>query len=613
MLFTADFETTTNPKDCRVWAYGLCEIGNPSNFIYGNNIDDFMYYLEHHKKNLKLWFHNARFDCTFIMYWLFRNGFKHVEDRKDLKNKTFITLISDKGQFYSMKIVFKKSGHKTKYVEIFDSLKLLSFSVKQIAKDFKLPIQKLKLGSHPIRNKKFMMFSYDILQYFKGRKRIKKYDIKLLQLGYKGFRKKGHIISEHELKYLTNDCEVMSRALDYMMNVLGMTKMTVGSNALAEYKDVIGKYKFQDYFPILDFEIDKVVRQSYKGGWTYLDSRFANKIIDGGIVLDVNALYPSRMYDCLLPYGRPLYFKGKYKKDDLYNLYVQVFECQFELKKDHLPIVQIKNNLGSFIPTQYLKDSAGECPRLCMTNIDFTLFKEQYDVYNIEYFGGYKFKSSNIFFKEYIDKWNGNKMKAKDEENGAMYVTSKLMLNNIYGKFALNPKVRSKIPCYDKKEDKLHYSYGEEEIRDPIYIPMGTFITSYARDKTIRAAQAVYPRFMYADTDSLHLKGYDIPEELKDQIDSKKLGWWDHEFTFDKAKYLRQKTYMERGHNPSKPNQEIYTKITCAGMPSACYGQVNFENFAIGSKFKGKLTPMNVSGGIVLEDTLFTIKNFKVL
>lgn len=30
--FTADFETTTDPKDCRVWAWGVCEVGNEDYF-----------------------------------------------------------------------------------------------------------------------------------------------------------------------------------------------------------------------------------------------------------------------------------------------------------------------------------------------------------------------------------------------------------------------------------------------------------------------------------------------------------------------------------------------------------------------------------------------------
>lgn len=41
-LFTADFETTTDPTDCRVWACGICEIGNPDNFTYMNDINGFI-------------------------------------------------------------------------------------------------------------------------------------------------------------------------------------------------------------------------------------------------------------------------------------------------------------------------------------------------------------------------------------------------------------------------------------------------------------------------------------------------------------------------------------------------------------------------------------------
>jgi len=30
--FACDFETTTDPNDCRVWAYGVMEIGNEKNY-----------------------------------------------------------------------------------------------------------------------------------------------------------------------------------------------------------------------------------------------------------------------------------------------------------------------------------------------------------------------------------------------------------------------------------------------------------------------------------------------------------------------------------------------------------------------------------------------------
>lgn len=136
-LYTADFETTTDPHDCRVWAYGICEIGNPDNFIYGNSIDGFIQWAKTQGK-ATTYFHNLKFDGEFILCYLFENGFKHVVDRRDLDTNTFTTLISDKGQFYSMEICFERKGKVKKSLTIYDSLKILPFSVAAIAKGFNL-------------------------------------------------------------------------------------------------------------------------------------------------------------------------------------------------------------------------------------------------------------------------------------------------------------------------------------------------------------------------------------------------------------------------------------------------------------------------------------------
>ena len=73
--FTADFETSTLEwwqidGYARVWAWALCEIGNPDNFIYGTELDEFMEYLEKSRDNLTLYFHNLKFDSSYIFYWL---------------------------------------------------------------------------------------------------------------------------------------------------------------------------------------------------------------------------------------------------------------------------------------------------------------------------------------------------------------------------------------------------------------------------------------------------------------------------------------------------------------------------------------------------------------
>lgn len=553
MLFTADFETTTDPLDCRVWACGICSIDETHSFKYGNSLE---WFIEFAKNNIgsTFYFHNLKFDGEFILCYLFEHGYKHVTDRKKLKTKTFTTLISDKGQFYSLEICFNKDENKTEKITIYDSLKILPFSVEAIAKGFNLPISKLEID----------------------------YDEK---------REIGHILTPQEIDYLRNDVEIMSRALLTLFNQ-DLRQMTQGSNALYDYKKIVGKKNFSKWFPIPDYDFD--IRQSYKGGFTYCDPRRQGQDIGEGIVLDVNSLYPSVMYYQPLPYGEGIFFEGKYKPDKLYNLYVQMFTCQFELKENYIPTIQLKNNL-SFIPTAYLSSSEDEEVTMCLTSVDLELFFEHYHVYNITWHNGWKFKSTTGLFKEYIDKWNAVKMESTLNGNKAMRTLAKLMLNALYGKFALNPNVQSKIPYYDN--GIIKYTLGEKETRNPIYIPVGTFITAWARHKIITSAQKVYDRFLYADTDSLHLIGTEIPKGL--EVDPVKLGTWKHESTFTRARFIRQKTYIE------EIDGEL--NITCAGMPSRCYKHVTWDNFIAGSSFEGKLQLTHVQGGIVLKDIDFTI------
>lgn len=552
--YVADFETTTDENDCRVWAYGVCEIGSPNNFVYGNDIDDFLKYCKN-SNNATFYFHNLKFDGEFIMIRLFELGFRHVVDRKELESRTFTTLISNKGQFYSMQIMFEKRGKRKKTVTIYDSLKILPFSVNDIAKGFNLPMTKLEID----------------------------YDAK---------REVGHVLTVDEVEYLKNDVVIVACALDVLFQQ-GLDKMTQGSNALLDYKRTITAKRFEKWFPIPDYDAD--VRRSYRGGFTYLNPKYKGLDIDEGIVFDVNSLYPSVMHDNPLPYGEGIYFEGQYKPDTLYNLYVQMFTCQFDLKPDHIPTVQLKNNLA-FVPTEYITTSGEEEVTMCMTNIDLELFFKHYDVYNIEYHSGWKFKSTTELFKEYIDKWSAVKIQAKKDGNKALYLLAKLMLNALYGKFALNPNVQGKIPYY--YEGMIKYREGEKETRNPIYIPVGTFVTSWARHKTITAAQSVYDRFIYADTDSLHLIGSDVPSEL--DVDPVALGKWSHEYNFTRGRFVRQKSYIEE--------VDGILHITCAGLPERCYEFVTWDNFREGAIYEGKLQAKHVKGGIVLKDTTFEIK-----
>jgi hypothetical protein len=139
---------------------------------------------------------------------------------------------------------------------------------------------------------------------------------------------------------------------------------------------------------------------------------------------------------------------------------------------------------------------------------------------------------------------------------------------------------------------------------------MGCFITAYARDYTIRTAQKCFDRICYCDTDSIHLSGTEIPSVIKDIIDKDRLGYWQHESTFSRAKFVRQKTYLE------VVDDKLHVK--CAGMPDNLKKYVIWENFteyneqmllpARDGYWFGKLMPKQVNGGVVLEETHFAIR-----
>ena len=573
--FTADFETNVDEKDCRVWAYALCEIDDTNNFIYGNSIEDFINFCSNKKENFNLYFHNLKFDGEYIFSFLLNNGYKCIKDKKDREDKTFTCLISDTGQFYSIEIYFEVHKKFVNKVTIYDSLKILNFSVEQIAKDFHLPIRKLEID-------------------------------------YLEKRPVGHILTTEEIDYIRNDVTIMAMALKIMFTE-DLKKMTIGSDALEHYKKI--NKNFDKYFPELPYDIDKDIRRSYKGGFTYLNDAYKNKETSCGIVLDVNSLYPSVMKNESLPYGQPIYFTGKYQKDLLYPLYVQTISCIFEVKKGKIPTIQIKNNL-SFLPNEYIKSSDGDIVTLTLTSVDLELFFEHYDVTEITYHNGWKFKALKGLFTTYIDYWSDKKISSKKEGNYALYKISKLMLNSLYGKFGLNPDVRGKYPELDEN-GVISYKMYPAEVRKPIYIPVATFITSYARKKTITTSQAIKDYstkkyrtdlYVYSDTDSIHCL-FEDDTELKDiiEIDNYKLGAWKLESTFVRGKYIRQKCYIELGYD-DKMN------VTIAGLPKKLGNLITFENFDLGFTTENmnidekKLTYKHVKGGVMLVNTDFSIR-----
>lgn len=667
--FVGDFETTVYKGQTKteVWASAIVELGTEDVIIF-HSLPETMDFLLTIPGNLCIYYHNLKFDGAFLLdYFIAQKGvpqalyhtgdgdldLKFYEDQA-MPGGTIKYSISHMGQFYS--ITYHQGG---RFIEFRDSLKLLPFSVKTIGESFQTKHRKLAME-------------------------------------YEGERYAGCTITPEEKEYIANDVLVVKEALEFMFSQ-GHDRLTIGSCCLNEFQTECNPamdYKeYKAFFPNLshypidpeDFgssTVDEYVRKAYRGAWCYLvDGK--KGIHRNGTTADVNSLYPSVMHSesgSKYPVGDGQMFKfdstGRwpqllgtgenldFSSDPEYFYFIR-FSCRFEIREGYLPFIQIKGNPlycgneclktsdfysskeGKYYRYWTSRDGTVHDTRvtLTMTWNDFELFREHYIIKDLELHDGCRFYAEYGLFDKYIDKYREIKIHSK----GAVRTLAKLFLNNLYGKLATSTNSSFKIARSVEGHDGLKFYTIDEHDKNPVYIPAGAAITSYARCFTVRAAQKNFhgvdkPGFIYADTDSIHC---DLPpEEIKGiTVHPTNFCCWKLESCWDVAYFTRQKTYIEHvTHEDLEEIEHPYYNIKCAGMPENCkrlfelslldivhkeekteeekkeideltdeeYEFVKtkreLKDFDIGLKVPSKLLAKRISGGVILVPTTFEMR-----
>lgn len=646
-----DFETTVyeGQSYTEVWASALVPLFTEDVTIHHSIAETFDYLLSL-KQSLVVYYHNLKFDGNFWLSYLlnelkFEQAVRHkstdnpylVEflNDKDMKNNTFKYSISSQGMWYS--ITIKVNGI---LIDIKDSLKLLPFSVERIGKSF-------------------------------GTKHKK------LDMEYTGFRYAGCEITPEEQEYIKNDVLVVKEALEIMFKE-GHNKLTIGACCLTEFKRTFFDEKdYNLHFPdltkiLLDSSIygsknaDEYIRNSYKGGWCYYAKGAENTVHHNGLTADVNSLYPSMMSSesgNVYPIGLPTFWSGNRLPNCCENgsYYFIRIKTRFYLKKDKLPCIQIKRN-PLYRGTEWLETSdtynhkTGQYCKyhktiegtiepttvvLTLTMTDFILIKEHYELVDYEILDGCFFKTALGVFDPYIEKYK----KIKLESKGAIRELAKLFLNNLYGKMASSTDSSFKYAVV--RDDKsIGFIDVKENDKAPGYIAIGSAITSYARNFTIRTAQKNYygmgkRGFKYADTDSIHCD-LSVEELVGVPIHDRDFCKWKIECEWDEAIFVRQKTYIEHViKEDGKQIEKPYYNIKCAGMPERSKKLFNLSlqqrsksewektegweaipvdqqdfiatprkltDFKVGLEVPAKLRPKRIEGGVVLVDTPYKMR-----
>ena len=649
--FACDFETTVyeGQTSTEVWSSALVEL-HSENVKVLHSIEATFYWLNQLRDNAVLYYHNLKFDGSFWLDYLlklpsFTEAIEWVDDEhtsgkwledKEMPKGSYKYMISNMGQWYTMTI--KLLNGKT--IILKDSYKLMPFSLEAIGKAFQTKHRKLEME-------------------------------------YTGYRYAGCDISDEEMEYIKNDVLVLKEALEFMFKE-GHDKLTIGSCCLSEFKNGEGTLwqdgmpTYEWFFPNLEEvgldinkygseNVDQYIRKSYGGGWCYVVKGKENKVYHDGLTADVNSLYPSVMHSesgSKYPINLPTFWQGDFIPNEAKGdnkFYFVRFTCRFYLKDGKLPFVHIRHKYiydanENLATSDYIDRKTGKQTThytdhkgikhstnvvLTMSEVEYKLFMEHYNVEDFQILDGCYFMAVKGLFDPYINKWAQVKMNSK----GAMRTLAKLFLNNLYGKMASSSDSTFKVAFKDDKG--IHFRSIQANDKPIGYIPVGSSITSYARNFTIRTAQKNYHGvnergFIYADTDSIHCD-LSVDELVDVPIHPTAFCHWKIENEWDKSIFVRQKTYIEHTIKEDQvPIDKPYYLVKCAGMPQRCkdlfiysmeqnipkdkYEKLSEEgknfvdtkreltDFKLGLTVPEKLMPKRIDGGTLLVATTYQMR-----
>lgn len=664
------YDRTVDREKSKTWVYlwGI-ETLDMSFYKTGYDIDSFMEFILNYTDDMRIYFHNEKFDGSFILYWLLQRPhykqllpetnkylndfFKENKDKHKLfeffddtkstmvekwfKQEGMVdkkgicqtdgvyyqTSVNNMGVMYSIKIYVFKSDEKLHKVEIFDSYKLLSFSIESLGKDF-------------LNEKGFEKEEYD-------------YDIVRPA-------NRPDLLTEKDFSYLKRDVDILAKALTLLRmskNIVGSPdKQTTASLALDEFKtlwyeQVTGKKDpkpkqkervFREVFPELTREEDRFVRDGYKGGFCYVHPFVKGRLLTsekGMCVIDVNSLFPYIMLKNPMPWGWPVYsskdvIECPVVNGEEFDYYFTKVRVNLTVKKNHIPSIMLKgtdiireHNSNSGVKTlplnKYLETTQNFLVELVLSKDDYELMHQQYNVHEEYIVETYYFKTLIGIFDNYINKWGQVKIEADKKGDQTERQIAKLFLNSLYGKFGAKPDNVFKF--FEMVDGVLTMHPTEEKLDKPVYVPVAAAITAGGRRKTIEASQKILDyglkkyndiMYCYSDTDSIHtrLTKEEVIECLGTDVDTKntkELGLWALEETdIVKSKFLRAKSYLEERAKPNKKGKILASG--CAGLPSDIQAFLTFESFETRSIFVGKLSPIQVQGGLALVEDKFTLK-----
>ena len=611
-MYVADFETTDTNKlykydnktgepiyNQRVWLAGYKNLETMES-KYFTSLDGFMNDILSRQENTnrEYAFHNLKYDGSYIIPWLFENGYTVAEEKP--KSKEFSVLVDIRNNWYNITIQVTKR----RKITLWDMLKLFPTKLEYLPDVYGTPTKKIR-EDQDFYNKK---------------------------------RPDGYAPDDRDMLYFENDLQVPAETLNKHIEHYGLRfKKTQASQAFHNFEETFKAWRWR--FVALDNEVDETIRPAYWGGISYTPKHKAGKDhIDIG-VMDINSSYPDKAANRKLPYGKPIQEFGEGKHPDMSKFWIAEALVEFKLKsKNHLPCIPSRAiSEGRPLEIDKWVDDSKGIVKIRFSNIDYMTMHESYDFEIIRWCWSihWAWKKHREVAK-FVNYNNDNKVKynelARNEKNPAKKIEyktienrSKIDNNSFYGKFGEEIIKEGKTPHLevdDEGNDDIIWKIDREDEATEYnrkFLPVAIAITAWGRQQLVGMANILGEHFLYCDTDSVHYLREGGQEKIDKAIEDgvltihpNKLGAWDFEGNYVRGRFLRAKCYMEE-------KEDGTIEATVAGLPadphtgnfSKSRSCLNWDNFHIGtvipSEKSNKLRTVQTPTGAKLIPTSFKI------
>lgn len=496
-----------------------------------------MYALKNKKKEITIYAHNAGgYDGHYILQWLTQN--QYIQTFKDIKQDNYFKLhSSDLAKILMIELFYKGITLRFK-----DSFKFLPMSLKKLGEI--VGVKKLE-GDAYFKSPFYQLSNAEQAKY----ELYCVTDAKIVKEG---------------IKYLYEF--VLSSKSKKVMTLPGAIMKEFKQTIVAQNEDPLYYVKRYKYHPYL-------INNHYRGGFTYLNPKYQNKVVNNVYYYDINSSYPAVMLE-----GLPLHPVNTATGVFLITIYAS----SFKLKPGRIPMVKFnsvehKYETDKVIYTykeHYMENKQDLITPLVFWNFEFEHVLYNYDVeYVVLDIVYYTLKP---FCKEIITHYQQAKLEADRELKNnkgcirsiSKRTISKLAQNSLYGKFAtrdyyihhLVTDQEFKNKCFCKYNGQYFYIAGishkklpnnykqynalglDEVSSDIVYNNVvSSYISAKARVALYKAIMCNEANFIYADTDSIVTTK---PLASSFISETGEYGKWKLEGVFKYFKGLKSKCYI---------------------------------------------------------------------